>query len=283
MPAAQKVTLRNGAECSLFSISHSQASVHASATANAVQENCATMPGLEPGEMARDVGRKSGDHREPAEPRDRSEDCRAHHAEPGERVRGAAAQAGHARAGQKRERHEQRQARRLRADPRETAAPRSWRRPPRSSMRVPGSKLRRRASHRVQAASGHAGQVAQTRISPQNPSAAARGTANCASFACHHSGKIPSRSCWASASQPPPSRRNTSTACVSAGGYSRLRQAEERKGAANATTRGATTAGTPLRRARRRRGPAREAIRRGRVCCARSRCHTRREPVRRAC
>src|SRR5206468_9837090 len=45
MPAAQKVTLRNGAECSLLSISHSQASVHASGTANAIQENCATCPG----------------------------------------------------------------------------------------------------------------------------------------------------------------------------------------------------------------------------------------------
>src|SRR5882672_11495331 len=67
------------------------------------------MPGLEPGEMARDGGGKSGDHREPAEPRDRSENRRAHHPEPGERVRGAAAQAGHARAGQERERDEQRQ------------------------------------------------------------------------------------------------------------------------------------------------------------------------------
>src|SRR5882672_6012305 len=45
MPAAQNVTLRNAVERSLFRISASQPSVHASATTNAIHENCPTNPG----------------------------------------------------------------------------------------------------------------------------------------------------------------------------------------------------------------------------------------------
>src|SRR2546430_5529585 len=44
-------------------------------------------------------------------------------------------------------------------------------------MRVPGSTARRRPSHRVHSASGHAGHRAQARVWPQYPRAAAGGAA----------------------------------------------------------------------------------------------------------